>query len=336
MVKQVSEGMRSTTVQLDGSECRVIFSVCYPYYEILNDTKADVVASSYEGKISGADGAITIHSGSSATLTNMRLDVNTLYISGVGTVQVVGKSHPESIFRVAASTTGTGGTGNGGNGGDNTGGDNTGGDNTDPDNPTNPDNPNNPTDPDNRFEMLFGRTGLQITIPAILELNCPTIVPAIADEIDPNVKYLIGGGGIGNNDLGFNLSAQGISQFLKPFDKDSSSVFSPYNRTTNVASRNGYFYVGYKFDKAVKMKALAISQSDEAYVLYGAMIQYSTDGTNWLDLFHCNFSFTRGSYYYAAINAGVSAPYWRIRPAYNDGDYVVAGPFISELQFYCI
>ncbi len=108
MEKTVTAGMRNTTVTLDGTECAVKFSDNYRCFEMLNDGDGDVTMSIYKGKKAGEDGVMTVHSGMSATVAHMRTDIDTVYITGSGTVQVAAKNAAEPVFKVRAK----GGDGN--------------------------------------------------------------------------------------------------------------------------------------------------------------------------------------------------------------------------------
>lgn len=100
MEKIVTAGMRNTTIELDGTECAVKFSDNYRCFEVMNDSGGDVTMSIYKGKQAGEDGTLTVHSGTSATLAHMRTDIDTVYITGSGTVQVAAKNTADSVFKI--------------------------------------------------------------------------------------------------------------------------------------------------------------------------------------------------------------------------------------------
>lgn len=102
MQKTVTSGMRNTTVTLDGTECAVKFSANYRYFEVANESGGDVTVSVFAGKNQGDDGALTVHSGTSATLAHMRNDISTLYLKGSGTVQIAAKNSGEPVFKSKA------------------------------------------------------------------------------------------------------------------------------------------------------------------------------------------------------------------------------------------
>ncbi|MCM1525591.1 MAG: hypothetical protein NC120_14185, partial [Ruminococcus sp.] len=99
MKKTVSSGMRNATVNLGGEECAVQFSANFKYFEVFNESGGNVTASIYEGKGAGDDGVLTVHSGTSATLAHMRTDIDTVYVTGNGTVQIAAKNSGEPVFK---------------------------------------------------------------------------------------------------------------------------------------------------------------------------------------------------------------------------------------------
>ena len=100
--RKVTAGMRNVTVELDGTECPVKFSDNYRCFEVLNDSDDDVTVSIYKGKKAGEDGVITVHAGMAATLAHMRTNINTVYVTGSGTVQVAAKDTAAPVFKVRA------------------------------------------------------------------------------------------------------------------------------------------------------------------------------------------------------------------------------------------
>lgn len=109
MQKVVALNTRTTTITLTG-ECEVEFTTPHTYFEVYNESSADVVASIYPEKKKGDDGAITVHPGGSATLPVLKPNTYILYLQGTGKVQVVGKSSPVAVFNAVAVTfTGGGG-----------------------------------------------------------------------------------------------------------------------------------------------------------------------------------------------------------------------------------
>lgn len=100
MQKTVASGMRNTTVSLDGAECAIKFSETYRCFEVLNESDGDVTVSIYPEKNAGDDGVLTVHAGTSATLAHMRTDIDTVYITGEGVVQIAAKNSGEAVFKL--------------------------------------------------------------------------------------------------------------------------------------------------------------------------------------------------------------------------------------------
>ena len=98
--RTVTAGMRNATVELDGAERAVKFSDNYRCFEVMNDSDDDVYMSIYQGKKAGDDGVITVHPGMSATIAHMRTDIDTVYVTGSGTVQVAAKDTAAPVFKV--------------------------------------------------------------------------------------------------------------------------------------------------------------------------------------------------------------------------------------------
>ena len=105
MQKIIGDGQRSSgRFALDGTECEVVFSSPYRCFEVRNESASDVIVAIESGKSVSDSGIIVVAPQTSATLAHMR-SVNTVYITGTGNVQVVGKNEVEAVFKSA----GTGG-----------------------------------------------------------------------------------------------------------------------------------------------------------------------------------------------------------------------------------
>lgn len=106
MQKDIEHGARTTgRFALDGTECKVVFSSPFRCFEVKNEGTSDIIVSLDSGKTAADNGVVVIAAQTSATLAHMRSDVNTVYVTGTGNVQIVGKNEVEAVFKSA----GTGG-----------------------------------------------------------------------------------------------------------------------------------------------------------------------------------------------------------------------------------
>lgn len=89
-----------TGLELDGTECAVKFSTTYTGFEVKNNSGSDITVSLHQGRTSG-DGVVTVHSGSGI---NYMLDkqLDTVYITGKGSVDVAAKRSPHLVFPTKA------------------------------------------------------------------------------------------------------------------------------------------------------------------------------------------------------------------------------------------
>ncbi|MBP1546285.1 MAG: hypothetical protein J6A37_06775 [Oscillospiraceae bacterium] len=99
MERTVSNGYRDCTVLLDGTECRVMFDHCYRAFAVMNDSTEDVFVSIEQGKSSGEDGVRRIAPGCSSVIAHMRTDVDTVYVTGSGSVQISAQNGTENPFK---------------------------------------------------------------------------------------------------------------------------------------------------------------------------------------------------------------------------------------------
>ena len=112
MVKVVENGERICTVNLDGSECNIVFQSHYKYFTIKNESASAVYISLKRGIIPEADGVMTVNSKESATITNMQPNVNMFFASGSGKIQVFASNSDKFVnpFK-SAPVAGSGGGG---------------------------------------------------------------------------------------------------------------------------------------------------------------------------------------------------------------------------------
>ncbi len=102
MQKDIEHGARTTgRFALDGTECKVVFSSPFRCFEVKNEGTSDIIVSLDSGKTAADNGVVVIAAQTSATLAHMRSDVSTLYLTGVGNVQVLAKNEPAALFRAA-------------------------------------------------------------------------------------------------------------------------------------------------------------------------------------------------------------------------------------------
>ena len=112
MKQIVTSGEQDCTVQLDGTECAVVFSSNYRCFTVQNDTAGDIYISISPNITAGKDGVRRVASGASSSLAHGRNNADTLYILGTGSVQVAASDSPGNFFKSAPAQSG-GGTGDG-------------------------------------------------------------------------------------------------------------------------------------------------------------------------------------------------------------------------------
>ena len=110
MQKIINNGNRNTGRFTVNGECEVIFSSPYRCFEAVNEGTGDIILSLESGRTAADEGVIVIPPNSSATLAHMRNDINTVYVSGNGDVQIAAKNETEAVFKSASG----GGDGSGG------------------------------------------------------------------------------------------------------------------------------------------------------------------------------------------------------------------------------
>lgn len=88
MVKVVENNERICTVNLDGSECSIVFQSYYKYFTVKNESDSKVYISLKRDIVPESDGVMTVNSKESATITNMQPNVNMFFASGSGKIQV--------------------------------------------------------------------------------------------------------------------------------------------------------------------------------------------------------------------------------------------------------
>ena len=106
MEKIVNNGDRDCTVILDGTECSIKFDRCFRAYSVQNNSASDAFISIHQGASAGEDGVVRIKSGCSAVFAHMRFDVDTVYLSGTGEIQVHGQNDTNNSFRNAPAVGG--------------------------------------------------------------------------------------------------------------------------------------------------------------------------------------------------------------------------------------
>ena len=108
MEKIVTSGEQDCTVELDGTECAVIFSSNYRCFTVQNDTAGDIFISISPNIAAGKDGVRRVASGASSSLAHGRNNADTLYILGTGSVQVAASDSPGNFFKSAPAQGGGG------------------------------------------------------------------------------------------------------------------------------------------------------------------------------------------------------------------------------------
>ena len=112
MEKIVKNERATGRFALDGTECKVKFSTAFRCFEVKNEGTADVIVSIESGKTASDCGVMVVSAQTSATIAHMRTDIDTVYLTGTGNVQVVGKNEVEAVFKTATAS-GSGGSGGG-------------------------------------------------------------------------------------------------------------------------------------------------------------------------------------------------------------------------------
>lgn len=110
MVKVVENNERICTVNLDGSECSIVFQSHYKYFTVKNESDSEVYISLKRDIVPEADGVMTVNSKESATITNMQPNVNMFFAIGSGKIQVFASNSDNFVnpFK-SAPVTGSGG-----------------------------------------------------------------------------------------------------------------------------------------------------------------------------------------------------------------------------------
>lgn len=106
MKKIVTSGEQDCTVQIDGTECAVVFSSNYRCFTVQNDTAGDIYISISPNITAGKDGVRRVASGASSSLAHGRNNIDTLYILGTGRVQVTASDSPGNFFKPAPAAGG--------------------------------------------------------------------------------------------------------------------------------------------------------------------------------------------------------------------------------------
>lgn len=106
MEKIVSSGEQDCTVELDGTECAVVFSSNYKCFTVQNETADDIYISVSPNISAGKDGVRRIGAGASGAIAHGAK--NTLYILGSGSVQVTASDSPGNFFKPAPAAGGGG------------------------------------------------------------------------------------------------------------------------------------------------------------------------------------------------------------------------------------
>ncbi len=104
MEKIVTSGEQDCTVQLDGTECAVVFDTTYECFTVQNDTADDIYISVSPNISAGKDGVRRIGSGASGAVAHGAK--STLYILGSGSVQVAASYSPGNFFKPAPAQSG--------------------------------------------------------------------------------------------------------------------------------------------------------------------------------------------------------------------------------------
>lgn len=89
-----------TGLELDGTECAVKFSTTYTGFEVKNNSGSDITVSLHQGRTSG-DGVATVPTGSGINYMHGQ-QLDTVYITGTGSVDVAAKRSPHLVFPTKA------------------------------------------------------------------------------------------------------------------------------------------------------------------------------------------------------------------------------------------
>lgn len=89
-----------TGLELDGTECAVKFSTTYTGFEVKNNSGSDITVSLHKGRTSG-DGVATVPTGSGINYMHGQ-QLDTVYITGTGSVDVAAKRSPHLVFPTKA------------------------------------------------------------------------------------------------------------------------------------------------------------------------------------------------------------------------------------------
>ena len=108
MKQIVTSGEQDCTVELDGTECAVVFSSNYKCFTVQNETADDIYISISPNITAGKDGVRRVASGASSSLAHGRNNIDTLYILGTGSVQVTASDSPGNFFKSAPAQSGGG------------------------------------------------------------------------------------------------------------------------------------------------------------------------------------------------------------------------------------
>ena len=104
MEKIVASGEQDCTVELDGTECAVVFSSNYKCFTVQNETADDIYISVSPNISAGKDGVRRIGAGASGAIAHGAK--KTLYILGSGSVQVTASDSPGNFFKPAPAAGG--------------------------------------------------------------------------------------------------------------------------------------------------------------------------------------------------------------------------------------
>lgn len=98
MKKIVSSGKRMTTVNLDGTECEVVFSSGYNVFSVKSENTVTMALES--GKSQDDDGVINVPAGDSRMYPHMR-GLKSVFITGTGKVEVFASNEAINPFKSA-------------------------------------------------------------------------------------------------------------------------------------------------------------------------------------------------------------------------------------------
>lgn len=90
MKQTVKPGYQTATINLDGSECEVIFGSRYNVFSV--EAENDVVIALESGKKAGDDGTLTCKGGENLTYDHMRM-LDRVYLTGSGKVQIIASNN---------------------------------------------------------------------------------------------------------------------------------------------------------------------------------------------------------------------------------------------------